>query len=356
MKRVILLPVTSFVLILTLFLSIDSSSILLGGNRAEGSGILNSTLLNSTSLSNFLAKGNDDAGNISDIGAMNGNMTTSLPTTTNANNQEPWLGVNGLDITPAMAQILGLEEPVGFLVINVTAGSFADKAGIVESRNITNVNGTQLPLGGDIILKIDNKSVSTHNDIQNYLEKEKKVGDNIQLTVLRGTKSVNINDTLVPKPELSVYDNKEFGLEFRYPSEWLKDAESITSNNTLEVRFLTHERRNPTDIESLTVRVEPLSSNKGLNDYVNASKAAAEDNPFISSIESFNSTFLGSPAHITHAVLNFYGTLEGLSLTGIAGDDKLVDISYITNSETFQKNLKMIDKLIASFKEKANTS
>ena len=126
MKRVILLPVTSFVLILTLFLSIDSSSILVDGNHAEGSGILNSTLLNSTSLSNFLAKSNDDAGNISDIGAMNGNMTmtmtTSKPTTTNASNQEPWLGVNGLDITPVMAQVLGLEEPVGFLVINVTAG------------------------------------------------------------------------------------------------------------------------------------------------------------------------------------------------------------------------------------------
>ena len=48
--------------------------------------------------------------------------------------------------------------------------------------------------------------------------------------------------------------------------------------------------------------------------------------------------FLGNPAHITHAVLKFYGSSEGLSLTSIIGEDKLVDISYIINSETFQKN------------------
>ena len=123
----------------------------------------------------------------------------------------------------------------------------------------------------------------------------------------------------------------------------------------MEVRFLTHERRNPTDIESLTVRVEPVSSNKTLEDYINASKSAAEDNPFISSVQSLNSTFLGNPAYVTHVILNFYGTIEGFSLTSITDSGKLIDISYITNTETFQKNLNILEKFISSFKEKVRT-
>jgi hypothetical protein len=362
MKNFNLLPSLTIVLFLALISSFNGSSPLLPLNdiSAEGSGISNSTLLNSTSLGSFLAEGADRS-NISSTGAKNDSLmpttlpATTLPTISNASNQKPWLGINGVDVTPAIAQFLGLEEPAGFLVVNVTDESFAEKAGILGSKNVTNLGGTNVRLGGDIILKIDNKSVNTHQDIQNYLENEKKPTDEVKLTLLRDGKSVEISDTLIPRPELSVYNNDDFGIQFQHPSDWLKDAESIVGNNTLELRFLTHERRNPTDIESLTIRVELDRSNQTLDDFINASKSAAEDNPFISSIQSLNSTFLGNPAYVTHVILNFYGTIEGLSLTSITDSGKLIDISYITNSETFQKNVNTIDKLISSFKEGAST-
>jgi len=40
-------------------------------------------------------------------------------------------------------------------------------------------------LGGDIILKIDNKDIQNIHDILAYIESKKNVGDSILVTVLR---------------------------------------------------------------------------------------------------------------------------------------------------------------------------
>jgi S1-C subfamily serine protease len=42
--------------------------------------------------------------------------------------QHPWLGVSGTDMTPEIAEAMGLEEPKGFLVIEVVPGGPADMA------------------------------------------------------------------------------------------------------------------------------------------------------------------------------------------------------------------------------------
>ena len=43
----------------------------------------------------------------------------------------------------------------------------------------------QITLGGDIILKIDNKDIQNIHDVLAYIESKKNVGDNILVTVLR---------------------------------------------------------------------------------------------------------------------------------------------------------------------------
>ena len=43
----------------------------------------------------------------------------------------------------------------------------------------------EIALGGDIIVGIDNNTVRKIDDILSYLEREKKVGDEVQLSVLR---------------------------------------------------------------------------------------------------------------------------------------------------------------------------
>jgi serine protease Do len=92
---------------------------------------------------------------------------------------------------------MNLTEATGFLVVDIIAEGPADKAGIRGGYVIANINGTEIELGGDVILRIDNRTVNTIDDILSYLD-TKKVGDIVQLTILRDGKAENISLQLGP--------------------------------------------------------------------------------------------------------------------------------------------------------------
>jgi len=114
--------------------------------------------------------------------------------------QHPYLGIVGVDITPEIAEALGLTEARGFLVTDVSSGSPAQKAGIQGGGSLANVNGREIGMGGDVILKVDEHTVRKLDDVLTYLEREKKVGEAVQLTILRNGGTENINLTLGPRP------------------------------------------------------------------------------------------------------------------------------------------------------------
>jgi serine protease Do len=93
--------------------------------------------------------------------------------------------VSGTDVNLDIAKALNLNESRGFLVIDVAPSSPARKAGIMGGDNTTSINGRPITLGGDIILKIDDKDIQDIHDILAYIESKKNVGDNILVTVLR---------------------------------------------------------------------------------------------------------------------------------------------------------------------------
>ena len=53
---------------------------------------------------------------------------------------------------------------------------------------------------GDVIVKIDNQNVSKIDDILVYLEQQKKVGQGVNLTVIRDGKLQIINVVLAERP------------------------------------------------------------------------------------------------------------------------------------------------------------
>ncbi|HEY9387367.1 MAG TPA: trypsin-like peptidase domain-containing protein [Nitrososphaeraceae archaeon] len=109
----------------------------------------------------------------------------------------PWLGIAGTDITPEIADKVGLKEPRGFLVTDSTSGGPADRAGIRGGYQQISIDGRELLLGGDIIIAIDDKTVRKIDDILTYLEREKDVGDSVKLTVLRANGQINYIDVML---------------------------------------------------------------------------------------------------------------------------------------------------------------
>ncbi len=122
----------------------------------------------------------------------------------NGEYNHPYIGINGYDITPEVAKLLNLPEAVGFLVINVTEDSPAQMAGILGGNKTMLINGLPIEIGGDIITEIDSKTVRKVDDILSYLENYKRIGDNVNLTVLRGPDLVKqvITIPLTARPSL----------------------------------------------------------------------------------------------------------------------------------------------------------
>jgi S1-C subfamily serine protease len=128
-------------------------------------------------------------------------MTKVVPSLiTSGSFQHPWLGVAGRDMTPGIAERLGLEEPRGFLVMDVVADSPAEKAGIKAGSQDATIDGVPVKLGGDVIVGVDNKTVRKIDDILVYLQREKSVGDDLQLTILRDGKKMQVTAVLGARP------------------------------------------------------------------------------------------------------------------------------------------------------------
>ena len=112
----------------------------------------------------------------------------------------PYLGVVGMDVTPALAKLFGLEKTAGFLVTGLSEGSPAAKSGLREGTISYNNRGEFIDAQGDIIVGIDGNPVRKIDDILTHLEKEKKVGDTAILTLIRDKKFINVELQLGERP------------------------------------------------------------------------------------------------------------------------------------------------------------
>jgi serine protease Do len=111
--------------------------------------------------------------------------------------QKPSLGVSGVNINPEIAKAMNLTQTSGFLVVDIIAQGPADKAGLRGGFAISNINGTEVELGGDVITGIDNTTVRKIDDILSYFD-TKNIGDIVILKVLRDNKAEDIAVTLGP--------------------------------------------------------------------------------------------------------------------------------------------------------------
>ncbi len=95
-----------------------------------------------------------------------------------------WLGVRIQQVTPEIAESLGLKEPTGAMIAGVNEGGPADKAKI---------------RGGDIVLKFNGQDVKNMSALPRVVA-DTEVGKQVPVVVWRDGKEVTITATLGERP------------------------------------------------------------------------------------------------------------------------------------------------------------
>ena len=117
----------------------------------------------------------------------------------------PWLGADFLEITPARAKVLreaGVKVPVdqGLLVLEVTRGGPAARAGLRGGNQILRLRNLLLPVGGDVVVRLNGQAVLEVRELNVYLETRTRVGDTVTLTIVRDGKEMDLQVALGERP------------------------------------------------------------------------------------------------------------------------------------------------------------
>jgi len=106
----------------------------------------------------------------------------------------PYMGVSfDGEISLPELELYGISQTRGAYVIGVSPGSPADEAGLVGADPETG-------RGGDLIVAIDDRAIDDFSDLNGFLVLEAEAGQTIDLTVIRGDKTVVLPLTLGERP------------------------------------------------------------------------------------------------------------------------------------------------------------
>jgi len=114
--------------------------------------------------------------------------------------QHAYLGIEGADLDPKIAEVLNLELDSGALVQTVVPGSPAEDAGIEAGDASVTVDGQPVRAGGDVIVAVDGERVEGMDDVIAAVDSHEP-GDEIELTLVRGDDERTETLTLDERPD-----------------------------------------------------------------------------------------------------------------------------------------------------------
>jgi S1-C subfamily serine protease len=109
----------------------------------------------------------------------------------------PWLGINGVALTPSLASSLNLSVDQGVYIVSLVPDSPAANAGLVAGGVDFNRNPAA---GGDVITAADGQAVKTVEELSAYFM-TRQVGDTVSLSILRSGQSMDVAVTLAAWPD-----------------------------------------------------------------------------------------------------------------------------------------------------------
>jgi putative serine protease PepD len=111
----------------------------------------------------------------------------------------PYIGATIQSLIPEMAKFLKLKIERGAMIAEVVKGGPADKAGLKGGNQQVQVGNMVVMVGGDIVVKADQKEVKTNDELIHYI-REKKPGDTILLKVFRKDGYADVKVILGERP------------------------------------------------------------------------------------------------------------------------------------------------------------
>jgi S1-C subfamily serine protease len=107
-----------------------------------------------------------------------------------------YIGITTAPLSPTVVHDLNLPVSKGALVQAVEPGSPAEKAGLHAGKTTTS---TGLVAGGDVVVGVNGKTVSTPTDISNAIANSKP-GDSVSVDFYRGRAKHSVTITLANRP------------------------------------------------------------------------------------------------------------------------------------------------------------
>jgi 2-alkenal reductase len=111
-----------------------------------------------------------------------------------------WLGVTTQTVTPRLAEHFGFPQEQGAAVQSVASGSPADRAGLRGGGEQAQFEGQSFCPGGDLIVALDGTPVRSAEDVVRAVNQQRFPGEQIRLTVLRGSERLELTVTLGERP------------------------------------------------------------------------------------------------------------------------------------------------------------
>lgn len=113
--------------------------------------------------------------------------------------RHPFLGATRVPVDPFVAEANDRADPRGVLVVEVAENGPAD--GVLRgSDTVVERHGESIPVGGDVILKVDGTPVRDPSSLTSYLALETAPGDEIPCTIDRDGTEMTVELTLGTLP------------------------------------------------------------------------------------------------------------------------------------------------------------
>jgi S1-C subfamily serine protease len=111
-----------------------------------------------------------------------------------------YVGVNAEDLTPTIAKRFGYPVQRGAVIANVVPESPGEDAGLRGGSERRLLNGFPVRLGGDVVVKIDDRDVRSADDLVRVVSERLAPGQVVRFTVLRDGRRMVVPVRLGERP------------------------------------------------------------------------------------------------------------------------------------------------------------